>query len=383
MHDFLLKKLSNSDIEKELLNIGYDKSYASKAKDKFEYQNLKIFNLSCAQANILKQIALSVGADCGTHRDVILGKIEQSNAILGGNLSQLRKISQKLQYQPFGLKNLGQKIQEIQFCADKRTKIIGILNVTSDSFSDGGKYYEYKDATEHLNKLIEDGADIIDIGAESTRPGAHNIDANEQIERIVPILKYIKANKIEIPISIDTRSSIVAQKCINYGINIINDVSGFDYDEKMVDITAQNPNVKIIIQHSQGTPENMQKNPHYENLMDDIFINLKHKVEYAVSKGTKIENIIIDPGIGFGKTTEDNFEILNRWEELRSIGCPILIGLSRKSLLNMKDADNTEKDIYTLALNSILIHQNIDYIRVHNVKFHKKLIKMLNNNRLN
>lgn len=380
MHDFLLKEIHNTNIETELINIGFDKTYTQKAKEKFEYKNFKIFNLTVAQANILKQTALSVGADCGTHRDVITGKIENSSCILGGSVAQLLKITQKLKMQPFKLKDLGTQIENIldNNIKTNRTQIIGVLNITQNSFSDGGEYYKFEDAIKHLNKLIEDGADIIDIGAESTKPFSKPVDTETQLKKLEPILQYIKEKNIKTSISIDTRDSIVAQKCIELGANIINDVSGFDYDKKMVKILAQNPQVKIILQHSQGTPETMQNAPTYENLMDEIYINLKEKVNFAISNGIKKENIIIDPGIGFGKTREHNFEILRRWKELKTIGCPILIGLSRKSLLNIQNESNEEKDLYTLALDSILINNNIDYIRVHNVKIHKKFQEIMN-----
>ena len=378
MHDFLLKKLSETNIEKELEIIGYDSSYAFRAKDKFYYENFKIFNLTCAQANILKQLALSVGADCGTNKDVITSKIEYSDCILGGSLSQLHKIAQKLQLQPFGLKELGnlltEKISQLQ---PKRTKIMGILNITRDSFSDGGEYYTTENAIARLNQLVREGADIIDIGAESTKPGAKEISAQNQLEHIIPVLTYARENDISIPISIDTRNAEVAKKCIELGATIINDVSGFDFDPNMINVMAANPNIKIVLQHSKGTPENMQNSPHYDNLMDEIYINLENKVKNAVEMGIHKENIIIDPGIGFGKTREHNFEILKRWSELKTIGCPVLIGISRKSLLNNPQAANEEKDVYTTALNAILIDKNIDYIRVHNVSMHKKLLSLL------
>lgn len=379
MHDFLIKEISNSDIEKELVQIGFDKTYTNKAKNKFEYKNFKIFDLNCAQANILKQTALTVGADCGTHREVITGKIEKSCVILGGSISQLQKIGQKLQFQPFGLKHLGEKLQSInKLKYPKRTQIMGVLNITTNSFSDGGDFLDFENAKKHLDQLIIDGADIIDIGAESTKPYSKPISSEEQLKRLVPILEYIKLKEIKTPISIDTRNAEVAQKCLDFGVSIINDVSGFDFDKKMADVIANNPQIKIILQHSQGTPETMQDAPHYENLMDEIFINLKTKIDFALSKGIKKENIIIDPGIGFGKTKAHNMEILKRWQELKTVGCPILIGLSRKSLLGMPEATNEEKDIYTLALDSVLITQKIDYIRVHNVKLHKTFQDMLN-----
>ena len=377
MHDFLIKEISNSNIQDELSDIGFDKSYIERAMNKFEYKNFKIYNVSPAQANIIKQTAISVGADCGTHREVITGKAELSDCILGGSISQLEKIGDKLQNQPFGLNELGRKIAKLAVEKPQRpkTKLVGILNVTPDSFSDGGEYFEPKKAIDRMNELINDGADIIDIGAETTKPYSTPTSDEEQIKRLTPILRYVSDNVIT-PVSIDTRSSVVAQECLKYGVSIINDVSGFEYDKRMADVIADS-DAQVIIQHSKGSPENMQNNPQYENLMDEIFVSLNEKIQYATSKGISKERIIIDPGIGFGKTREDNFEILKRWEELRSLGCQILIGLSRKSLLDMPDADNTEKDIYSLALNSILINNNIDYIRVHNVKLHKKIINML------
>lgn len=380
MHDFILREIKDTDIEKEINAIGFDKSYSHKAKEKFEYKNIKIYSLTPAMANILKQTALSVGCDCATHREVITGKIENSNCILGGSVSQIKKIAEKLKFQPFGLKELGKKLENScpplaggpkSMISRRGTKLVGILNLTTNSFSDGGMYNDFEKAKEHLLELISDGADIIDIGAESTKPYSSSVSPKEQLEKLLPIIDFAK-NKTTI--SIDTRSAIVAEECINAGANIINDVSGFDYDEKMVDVIAKH-NIPIIIQHSQGTPETMQNSPHYNNLIEDIFLNLKKKIDFAHSKN--IKNIIIDPGIGFGKTKEDNFEIIKRIEEFQSLNCPIMLGISRKSLLDMPNADNLAKDIYTTAINALAIERNVDYIRVHNIKMHRKLIDLM------
>lgn len=380
MHDFILREIKDTDIEKEINAIGFDKSYSHKAKEKFEYKNIKIYSLTPAMANILKQTALSVGCDCATHREVITGKIENSNCILGGSVSQIKKIAEKLKFQPFGLKELGKKLENScpslaggpkSMISRRRTKLVGILNLTTNSFSDGGMYNDFEKAKEHLLELISDGADIIDIGAESTKPYSSPVSQKKQLEKLLPIIDFAK-NKTTI--SIDTRSAIVAEECINAGANIINDVSGFDYDEKMVDVIAKH-NIPIIIQHSQGTPETMQNSPHYNNLIEDIFLNLKKKIDFAHSKN--IKNIIIDPGIGFGKTKEDNFEIIKRIEEFQSLNCPIMLGISRKSLLDMPNADNLAKDIYTTAINALAIERNVDYIRVHNIKMHRKLIDLM------
>ncbi len=377
MHDFVLKEVLNTNMEKELQDIGFDKSYIHEAWKKFAYKNLKIYDLSAAQANILKQTAISVGADCATHRETITAKVEKTDCILGGSYSQLKKIAAKLAMQPFGLKCLGKEINNFLLQnKTNSTQIVGILNLTQNSFSDGGEFYVFEDAVKHLEKLIKDGADIIDIGAESTKPYSMSVSDDEQLARLVPILEYIRKNNIDTPISIDTRSSKVAEECLKLGTKIINDVSGFDYDEKMPEVVAKY-DAKVIIQHSKGTPENMQDKPEYDNLMDEIYLGLKNKIELAVSKGVKRENIIIDPGIGFGKTREDNFEIIKRIDELYSLNCPVMLGISRKSLLNMPDADNYTKDIYSVALNTLVVYKKVDFIRVHNVELNKRLLEVL------
>lgn len=377
MHDFVLKELITDDIAFELRSIGFDKTYINKAQEKYIYKNLKIYSLTVPQANILKQTALSVGADCATHRETITAKVETSDCILGGSISQLKKIAEKLKFQPFGLKELSVKIEEfIHPYPSFEPKLMGILNLTDNSFSDGGFYQTSEKAFEHLLEMVNDGADIIDIGAESTKPYSEPVSAEQQLIRILPVLELVKKNNLDIQISIDTRSAAVAQECIKKGASIINDVSGFDYDENIIDVIA-NSDVQVIIQHSKGTPSDMQVNPVYENLMDEIYLGLKSKIEMAVSKGISKDRIIIDPGIGFGKTREHNFEIIRRAEEFKSLGCRVLMGISRKSLLNMPDADNYTKDIFTAALNTLALGHGIDIIRVHNVKIHKQLLDVI------
>lgn len=404
MREFILRDIKNCNLEKELNYIGFDISYINRATEKYNYKNIKIYDLTPAQANILKQTAISVGCDCATHREVITGKIEKSDCILGGSVSEIKKVAEKLQFQPFGLKELGEKLlspplssslpwrencanfplqgkREQLFTSEvsirdaeessKKCKLVGILNITDNSFSDGGLFNDLKKAKEHLLDMINDGADIIDIGAESTKPYSTPVTAEEQLKKLLPIIDFAKD---KITLSIDTRSAIVAEECLKAGAHIINDVSGFDYDGKMPDIIAKY-NVPVIVQHSKGTPETMQNSPHYDDLIEEIFLSLYKKIKFAKSKG--ITNIIIDPGIGFGKSAKDNFEIIRRIEEFKSLGCPIMLGISRKSLLNMADADNFTKDIYTTALNAIVLEHKVDYIRVHNVKMHKKLIDLM------
>ena len=375
MADFVLKTIMSSDIEKELYQIGFDEGYRYVASDKFRYKNIKIFNLTSAQANILKQTALSVGADCATHRDVITGKADYSDVILGGSFSQLKKITDKLKKQPFSLSKLSEQINNlIKDEKTTKTKLAGILNVTPDSFSDGGKYIEPVNAQKRLMQMIEEGADIIDIGAESTRPYSEAVSPEEQIRRLKPVIEFIQKENIRIPISVDTRSAVVADYVLNSGAEIINDVSGFEYDENIANVISRY-NASVIIQHTKGSPKDMQDNPEYNNLIDEIYLSLKNKIEYAQSIG--IKDIIIDPGIGFGKTKEDNFEILNRIEEFYPLSCPVMVGVSRKSLLGIKEDNNDLKDSLTLAISYPLIQKGVDYLRVHNVSLHKSLINSI------
>lgn len=386
MSEFIIKDV-NTDLTTELEQIGFDKTYLHKAVDKYRYKNIKIFALSIPQANILKQTAISVGADCAVHRETITCKVDKTDCILGGSFSQLKKISQKLRKQPFSLskladlidKNLDFKFSPITIKETtldfSKPYIVGVLNLTQNSFSDGGEFYEINDATKRLMEMIEEGADIIELGAESTKPFSSEVSAESQLEKLLPILDFIKKNNIKTPISIDTRSAEVAKQCIETGADIINDVSGLQYDPCMAK-TIANLNVPIIIQHSKGTPENMQIEPVYKNLIDEIFLDLKEKTDLAILNGVKPENIIIDAGIGFGKTKKQNFEIIKRVEELFALGYPIMLGVSRKSLLCMPEATNETKDIFTLALNSSIIDKKVNFIRAHNVKFHKELLNL-------
>ena len=369
MESFIVRNICTDNIETELERIGFDSSYKSIASNKFQYKNIKIYDLTPAQANILKQTALSVGADCATHRDVITGNAKKSDAILGGSFSQIKKIAAKLQSQPFLLKKLGEILLYELKKTERKTKIVGILNVTPDSFSDGGKYFNPEDAIEHAIELIKDGADIIDIGAESTKPYSNPVPFEEQITRLKPVLEGLK--DISIPISIDTRSSFVAKFGLENGASIINDVSGMSYDPRIADIVAEH-NATIILQHSNGTPENMQDSPFYNDVVEEVYFNLINKIECAKHRGVK--NIILDIGIGFGKTKEHNYELLNRIEEFFSLNLPLMVGLSRKSLLGVSDDDNNLKDSLSLALSYPLIKKGVDYLRVHNVKLHKQLI---------
>lgn len=373
MKNFVVKEIVNSDLKKEIDNIGFDSEYSRFALDKFRYKTLKIYSLTPAQGNILKQTALSEGADCATHRETITCRTPYTDCILGGSYSQLKKIAQKLEQQPFGLPELKDEIIKLLENKHNKTKLAGVLNLTTNSFSDGGLYCDFENAKEKFLSLIEDGADMIDIGAESTKPYSEAVPAEKQLEKLLPVLEFARGK--EVKISIDTRSSVVADEVLKLGDYIINDVSGFDYDEKMPEIISKH-NAGVIIQHSKGTPQDMQDNPDYECLLDEIFLSLKEKTDIARSNG--IENIIVDAGIGFGKTQKHNVELIKRCSEFKSLGYPVMLGISRKSFLGIENDDNDLKDALSLAFGAIAVQNDIDWLRVHNIKLHRQFLDVYN-----
>jgi len=388
---FYIRKITESSEEQVIGDIGFDKDYISKAVSKYKYILLKVHNLTCPQASILKQLALSVGADAAVHREVITCKIDKTDILLGCTHSQLKVLCEKLKFQPFKLNNLSlllldqitkkpvpMKINNTVFDWGKKTYIMGILNITPDSFSDGGKYIDPDNALKQAEKLIENGADIIDVGGESTRPFSKEVSPDEELKRVIPVIKKIRKLNPSIPISIDTRHAIVAKHAVESGADIINDVSGLKYDPEMGKITVDS-GVPVIIMHSISNPEEMQINPEYcENIIDAISKDLYDMTQKAVEIGIKPENIIIDPGIGFGKTLEHNLEIIRRIKEFESLGFPILVGVSRKSVIaNILNLPPDEREEANISLGAYLASNGIDIIRVHDVKKHYRAFKVL------
>ena len=245
---------------------------------------------------------------------------------------------------------------------------MGVLNVTPDSFSDGGQFNEINSAILHVDKMIKNGADIIDIGGESTKPGSEPVSANEESKRIVPVIKSIKNEYKDVLISVDTYKSSVAKKAIEAGADFVNDISGLTFDDEMVSLLAQR-NIPVVIMHINGKPKTMQKNILYSDLVSDIKRFFNKQCNHAINSGIKESNIMIDPGIGFGKTFDHNFTLLKRLKEFEDLGFPILIGPSRKAfigdVLNLPSNERVEGTIATVVA-GILNGANI--IRVHDVK---------------
>jgi len=250
---------------------------------------------------------------------------------------------------------------------------MGVLNVTPDSFSDGGIYLDKKSAVQKGLQLIKDGADILDIGGESTRPGSHPVTAEEEKRRILPVISEIR-KKTDALISVDTTKSEVLKSALDAGADILNDISGMRFDPKILGL-ASKQDIPVIIMHMKGTPRNMQESPEYDNVIQEIKTFLKQRITDALTAGIKKNKIIIDPGIGFGKRLKDNLKIISNLSAFSELGFPILIGVSRKSfigdLLNLSPEKRIEG---TIASSLISILQGAHILRVHDVSSLKKAV---------
>jgi len=249
---------------------------------------------------------------------------------------------------------------------------MGILNATPDSFYDGGRYQTVDKTVERGMEMTAEGADIIDVGGESTRPGSESISSQEEMDRVLPIIEAL-SKKISIPISVDTTKSEVAEAAIAAGATMVNDISGFHFDKKMAVVVAKS-GLPAVVMHTKGRPKDMQRDTNYNNLMDDIKGSLEESIKMGREAGIGKNQLIVDPGIGFGKSIEQNFEILRRLAELKDLGCPILVGPSRKSFIGKTLGLPPEECLEgTGAAVTAAILNGGDIIRVHDVKYMKRV----------
>ncbi len=256
-----------------------------------------------------------------------------------------------------------------------KTYVMGILNVTKDSFYPSSRV-DISNIAKVAKKMEEEGADILDVGAESTRPGALPINAKEEAKKIVQAVKEIR-KVTELPISIDTYRASTAEAGIAAGADMINDISGLKFDPQMAK-TISNLNVPVVVMHIKGTPRDMQKDPHYDDVIKEVHNELERSIDIAINAGVAKEKIIIDPGIGFGKGLEDNLNLIVHLDYFEDLDCPILIGISRKSMINMiMPMDVSERLEPTIALNSVAVMKGANIVRVHDVRPHVKAMKMI------
>ncbi len=369
----------------EIARIGSEESGIKLMTGKAVFYALKVESIPGIAANILKQEMLSKGGDAAIARGALVQPHDPTDVLIMGTVKQYKHLAAKLKMQPFGLAKLAEAIlaviKNLQGFAPydlkcgpyalplgRRTLVMGILNVTPDSFTDGGKFYALDRAIEQAKLMVADGADIIDVGGESTRPNSTPLEEEEELRRVLPVVEKL-AREISVPISVDTYKASVARQAVDKGAVIVNDVWGLRKDPDMARTVAGLGVPYIMMHNRQGTE--------YRDLMGDMLAFFREGIAMAEAAGISPENLILDPGIGFGKTYEHNLEVMHRLGELRSLGKPILLGTSRKSMIgNTLNLPVTERVEGTAATVALGIAYGADIVRVHDVKEMSRVAKM-------
>lgn len=379
-------QFNNMHVSKEeIRKIGVDANSIPYLASKALFIVMKIENISAYAANIIKHEMLAKGGDAAVNRGVFDCSVKDSDVILMGTYGQYSRLIYKLGAYRGVFTEIADEIQRVIKVLDEgkpgyfecgkhrlpigeKTYVMGILNVTPDSFSDGGKYINLDSAVKRAVEMVQNGADIIDVGGESTRPGYRPVDPFSEIDRVVPVIERL-AREINVPVSVDTSKAIVAEKAIMAGACIVNDVWGLQKDKNMAEVISKT-GAGVIVMHNSDSTE-------YKDLMGDIIRFLKESIKMAENAGVRRESIVIDPGIGFGKTLEHNLEVMRRLKELNSLNVPVLIGTSRKSLIgNVLELPINERLEGTAATVTLGIANGADIVRVHDVKEMVRVARM-------
>ncbi len=380
---------SQAELTAFINKVGSDPGGVKLMAPKGEHMLIHVENLSLKAANILKQELLSRGGDVALHRGVAGLSIEKTNAIMMATRRQLRELMIKLKVQPFGLKTLARELEELlrqydhkisritelslphgapSLALGERTIVMGILNVTPDSFSDGGRYDELEEAIRHAKEMIAAGADIIDLGGESTRPGSVPVSLEEELRRVIPIIKAL-SQEIDVPISIDTYKAEVAREAIASGAHIINDVWGAKAEPEIAHVAART-GAPIILMHNRA-------DRNYRDLIPDMISDLRESITLALEAGCKREQLLIDPGIGFAKDYDHNLAVMRELEAFQSLGLPILLGTSRKGFIGKTlDLPVEERIEGTIATALVGVQKGVDIVRVHDIEAVSRAVRM-------
>ncbi|EJE7234112.1 dihydropteroate synthase [Clostridium botulinum] len=389
----MIIELNKNSFPEELSKIEVHEGSINIFMNKNSITPLKIFNVLAPAANIIKQELMALGGDCAINKYCVNCKVETSDIILLGTDRQYKKLLPKLKYMTFFriqeiavelenyIKNNGviktvlKDGREINY---ENLKVMGIINCTPDSFYEGSRKKSIEEALKTAEKMLKEGAEILDIGGESTRPGSDPVDEEEEIKRVVTVIKEIKNKFKDAIISIDTYRANTAKAAIEAGADIVNDISAMKYDENMVKVVKEY-NIPVILMHVKGKPKDMQIDPVYGDLMKEIHLYFNERIEYCKSHGIREDKIILDPGIGFGKTVEHNLKIMNRIEELKSFNLPVLLAASRKATIGkvLGNLPTEERLEGTIALSCLAVDSGLQMVRVHDVKENTRAIRML------
>jgi dihydropteroate synthase len=387
-------------IASELALVGAQRPGQKIIAAKSDFLAVKLDNLPCVAANVLKQEMLARGGDCAVHHNCLTLERDTTSVLLTGTREQYDSLVGKLHQQGFDLPEASRQIAALLANVDtqrgplqlgrytlprgERSLVMGILNVTPDSFSGDSLGDDVEAAVAQARRMHAEGADILDIGGESTRPGADPVPVEEEIHRVLPVIQRLNASDgVPLPISIDTRRAEVARRAVEAGAVIINDITGLRDDPELAAVAAET-GAGLVLMHIQGTPRTMQQHPHYDDLLGEVIAYLREGVDKAVAAGVNRERIWVDPGIGFGKSIEHNLELLRRLGELRSLGCGVLVGTSRKSFIGRVLARASggelpppeERVIGTGATTALAIANGAEIVRVHDVAHNVQVARM-------
>ncbi len=388
----VLDLTSREELIREMKRLGADPPGIGLMFPKGLTRAIRLSDVPCKIANLLKQELLSRGGDCAVSHGTLTHAVETTDVLMLATERQYRKLIQKLKRQNFfGLPRLSDELHKCirhmnrtrypVFLGERtldlgsRTHVMGILNVTPDSFSDGGLTLDPQKACARALALSAAGADVIDVGGESTRPGAAQVSETQELARILPVLEGLRAHG-ELCISVDTYKARVAEKAIAAGARMINDISGLRFDPEMAPVLADG-GVAVVLMHIRGTPRDMQQDPVYEDVMGEIIGYLEASMEIAVAAGIREEQLLVDPGIGFGKRLQDNLDILRRLSELKVLGRPIVLGTSRKSFIGaILDLPVSQRLEGTAATVTLGIMRGANMVRVHDVAEMVRVVRM-------
>jgi dihydropteroate synthase len=375
---------SLDDAAREMRAIGVSEGGVDAMRGKARALALKVADVCVPSAHVLKQQMLSIGGEAAVARDVLTHGVEATDVLIFGTATQLKLLAEKLEWQPFDLPDLGKRIAELVHTVTERAQrvlrardfelrlddhvhVMGILNVTPDSFSDGGSYVTPAAALDRALEMVEEGADIIDVGGMSSRPGSTPCTESEELERVIPVVERL-CDSWSGPVSVDTFRASVASACLERGAAMVNDITALSGDRGMARAVAK-ASAACVLMHMRGAPATMQDAPVYDDLMGEIAGELARAVERATEAGIAPDQIVVDPGLGFGKTTEDNLEILRRLPELEALGKPVLLGPSRKGFIGrVLDVSLEERIEGTLAACAYAVAQGARLVRVHDVR---------------
>ncbi len=390
---FLLRPLDLRDpgrAECELARVGADPAGVAKMRDKAGFVALRVDGLKAPAANILKQEMLSVGGDAAVGRGVINCSVERTDAVILGTRKQVRALVRKLRPQPFGLRVLAEQLAGFlqaqppgvfrwhggQLDLSSRPLVMAALNVTPDSFSDGGDYFDRSAALDRALQMVDEGADLLDVGGESSRPGAAPVDEAEELRRVLPVVEHL-ASRVGVPVSVDTYKAGVARRAVDAGASIINDISGLRMDPAMA-ATVAAAGCAVVVMHMRGTPRTMQTDTGYDDLVGEVYAGLAGSLAVAEAAGVPRDRVWVDPGIGFGKSARGNLVLLQRLSEFAGLGCPVLVGASRKSFIGKTLGIDDPKDRVegSLAAAVVAVWNGARVVRVHDVKATRRAVDL-------